>query len=270
MKPSPELVEGLLETGFSGDIPQNSGKKNWQAIKKMIKGQPFYTFGIKRVEQAAKVREITATSVRHTMIKATGISDERFRSSGPGHFDSQTVADRLIEAMNQIYERASQGQTLVFATGHPGSMLGFLDVLANWAEDSGAKIATIDGPAVVGAEFKLDMIGKVLVASDGCSVQHTHDAIYMDAYLSTAQADFVVADHGFTGAALNHGLAAIGFYDTDDPAIPVAEALGLPVLAAPFNDNNYNANGRTLALYLIERFTAHVATRPRGSRNRTR
>ena len=263
-----ELEDYLRYHGFSGDIPQNSGHKNWMVIKKLMKGHPFYTFGIKRVEQAIKHHEISAAEIRDYQVAASGITIQRFRRHGPGHFNSRLVAERLLEALVDIQKRAKAGQTIIFATGHPGAMVGLLDELAAWANSLGAKLVRIDRPLTVDGRIKLDMLGRVLVASDGCSAIHTHDAQFMEALLKLQSADFVVADHGFAGAALNRQVPTIGFYDTDDPGLPLAEALGCPVLAVPFNDNNYNTSGAALGRYLIERFTTGATPQPRRSRTR--
>lgn len=272
MNPSPahikELQKYLLETGFSGDIPQNNGHKNWLVIKRLMKNDPFYTFGIARIEQAVKHREVNAKQIRDIVIAASGVSIKRFRHSGPGHFDSAKVTDRLVQAIAEIQTRAKTHQSMIFATGHPGAMVGFVNGLAEWAESLGAKVVSLEEAIEVDERYKLDMIGSVMVPSDNCSAIHTHESRYMEELLSVQSADFVVADHGFTGAAINHGIEAIGFYDTDDPGMPLAESLGLPVLAVPINDNNYNANGATLARYLIERFGQNAPIKPRRSRTR--
>lgn len=265
-----ELEEYLLKHGFSGDIPQNSGHKNWLVIKKLMKNEAFYTFGIKRVEEAVRQHEVNAKGIREIMIKASGISIQRFRRHGPGHFGSALVSERLLEALGEIATQAKAEQTMAFATGHPGAMVGFMNELAAWAESLGAKIVTSEYSIEVNGRFQLDQLGQVFVASDNCSAIHTHEPDYMDALLASQKVDYVVADHGFAAAALNHNIPSIGFYDTDDPAIPLAASLGLPVLGVPINDNCYNADGATLARYLIERFgVTHAAPRPRRARTRT-
>jgi len=264
-----ELEAYLLEHGFSGDIPQNSGHKNWLVIKKLVKNEPFYTFGIKRVEQAVKNHEITAAQTRDIMTKASGITISRFSRRGAGHFDTALVARKLTEAMEEINKRARAEQTMVFATGHPGALVGFMNQLAIWAESLGAKIVTTDRSIQVNGRFKLDQLGQVFVASDNCSAIHTHEPDYMDILLKDHQPDFAVADHGFAAAALNRNIPTIGFYDTDDPAIPLAAHFDLPVLGVPINDNCYNSDGATLANYIIERFGADAVRQPRRARTRT-
>ncbi len=144
---------------------------------------------------------------------------------------------------------------LVFATATPVSMQGFLSALAAWAEGLGARIVRISEPRLVKkGNYYLDMIGPVFVPSDNCSAWHSHDPAYLDSLLVDTTVDLVVADHGFAGSALNHQIACVGFYDTNDPALPLAAYLGWQVTAVPMNDNQYNANGLALADFLIKQF----------------
>jgi hypothetical protein len=264
-----ELEEYLLAHGFSGDIPQNNGHKNWLAIKRLVKGDSFYTFGIKRIEDAAHNHEISAKQIRDIMIESSGITIQRFSHKGAGHFSSGIVSQQLIKAIVDIKRLAQEGKTIAFATGHPGAMTGLMNELALWAENLGAKIAVTEYSLVVDGRLRLDMIGRVLLPSDNCSAAHSHDFKMMEKFLELHPTDLVVADHGFAGAALNLEIPTIGFYDTDDPALPLARYLSLPILAVPINDNCYNADGAALARYLIERFGQHVAAKPRRSRART-
>jgi hypothetical protein len=43
------------------------------------------------------------------------------------------------------------------------------------------------------------------------------------------EADLVIGDHGFAGAALARGLDAVAIIDTNDPGLILAFARGLPV-----------------------------------------
>ena len=49
--------------------------------------------------------------------------------------------------------------------------------------------------------------------------------------------DLVVADHGWAGAAGQAGIDAVGFADSNDPALFVAEAEGKVLVCVPLDDN---------------------------------
>lgn len=245
------LAEYLEQHGFSGNIPINEGAKNWRAIKKLIDKEEFYTFGIAEIKHEIKTKSITANSVRDIIIQASGLDLKRFSFKGAGYFDSAKSAATLVEALDRIKTAAAKQQRLIFATGHPGAMLGFLAELAAWAHRQGASLVAINEAIHIKDQYYLDMAGPIFTPSDGCSAWHSHDTAYMEKLLDRHSADLVVGDHGFVGAALNHNLPCIGFYDTDDPAMPLAQSLGLPVFAVPINDNRHNADSAALARFLI-------------------
>jgi Phosphatase len=60
----------------------------------------------------------------------------------------------------------------------------------------------------------------------------------------------VVADHGWAGAAGQAGVDAVGFADSNDPALFVAEAEGIVGVTVPLDDN--------VAPHLYAPLTAYV------------
>lgn len=48
--------------------------------------------------------------------------------------------------------------------------------------------------------------------------------------------DFVIADHGWAGAAGEAGIATVGFADCNDPALFAGQAEGKIVVAVPLDD----------------------------------
>lgn len=248
-----KLALYLEEKGFSGNIAINEGPKNWRAIQKLVKHDKFYTFGINDIDKNVIAKKMSASQVRDVIIDASGLDVARFRKKGAGYFDPEKSAKALIKGIKEIDVAAKAGKSFVFATGHPGAMVGLLEVLANHAAKKGGKIIRLKKAVKVKDPYYLDMIGPVMVPSDGCSAWHSHESAFMESLLGRAHdVDFVVADHGFVGAALNHGISCVGFYDTDDPAMPLAEFLGLPVTAVPINDNNFNANSAELARFVLQ------------------
>lgn len=257
------LAKYLQQNGFSGNIPQNNRAKNWAAIKKLLKRDPFYTFGIKRVHLAAEKHEITAVQVRDILVKSSGLNVKRFNFLGPGYFDPNKSAEALLRAWERIETAAEAGGHIIFATGHPGAMVGLLQILADAAKERGAHVSRLrHGLPVQEHHFEkekrhyLDQIGDVFVPSDNCSAWHSHSASYGEMVLRQFDVDLLVGDHGFVGAAINEGVSCIGFYDTDDPAIPLAASLGMPVIGVPLNDNRYNADSAALGRYLVEHHAA--------------
>jgi hypothetical protein len=252
LPPSQARVElYLVKNGFSGEIAINSGHKNLHAIRQMRKRDRFYTFSIQAIHQALKGRKLSVGLVKKIVIDASGSNSRRIKRLNKGYFDPQKSSAQLLAYIDELEAAAKSKKRIIFATGHPGAMVGFYSVLADWAESLGAKIVTLDRSIKVDGRYYLDMVGKVFTPSDNCSAWHSHDATYMEALLAKAKADLVVADHGFAGAALNHGIRTLAIYDTDDPALPVAASLGESVLAVPIHDNRYNVDGANLAKFII-------------------
>ncbi len=240
------LAEYLEKHGFAGDLPHNPGAKNRRAVKHLVRGEPFCTFGI----QAFHNINLNFRSARQALIDASGSTTARFKDRGSGYIDPAKSATALLQALGQLQTAAKAKQKVVFATGHPGAMVGFYTGLSSWAAGQGADFVAIDQSLVITPPWTLDMIGPVFVATDGCSAWHSHDHRYMEALLAVHQPDLVVADHGFAGAALSHQIPTIGFYDCDDPALPLAQSLGLPLVAVPINDNQSNLAGVALTNFL--------------------
>jgi hypothetical protein len=237
-----KLADYLVKHGFAGNIPINEGAKNWRAVKKLVQKEDFYTFGIAEIKNGVKARKLTA---------ASGLNLKRFNLKGAGYFDPAKSSAALLEGIKILHHEASTNKRLVFATGHPGAMVGLLSELAAWSASIGAEVVVLDRAVMVKPPFFLDQIGTVLVPSDGCSAWHSHETVFLKTFLETHAVDMVIGDHGFVGSALNHNIASIGFYDTDDPAMPLAQFMGLPVHAIPINDNRPNADSAALARFLI-------------------
>ncbi len=64
------------------------------------------------------------------------------------------------------------------------------------------------------------------VLTDDRAPRHTHDGEPMRRMLRAGRPDLVFADHGFAGAAIEHGVDTVSIADVNDPALIVARAQG--------------------------------------------
>jgi len=64
--------------------------------------------------------------------------------------------------------------------------------------------------------------------------------------------DLVVADHGWAGAAGQAGIDTIGFADSNDPALFVAEAEGIVSVTVPLDDNVAPPLYAPLTVYVMQ------------------
>jgi hypothetical protein len=114
--------------------------------------------------------------------------------------------------------------------------------LASFVSTHGGRIYRSPVPVKI-AEYRwIDDVNGVHMLTDEGALMHTHDSIGFDHFLNglTEVPALVIADHGYAGAAINHGFKTIALHDVDDPGIPLAAHLGANLIAIPMNDNQLN------------------------------
>ena len=253
----------LLELGLAGETP-NTAAANLRALRQMRDGNVFYTFGIEAVREAMASGRFDESELLTLMARRCGQPDGQAFLAGPG-----TIAPALtragLERGAQIVRRVITKQgTVAFGTGHPGALISAYNRLADYLDARGCAIAQVPPGATVGVDWVLDFVGRVAVTSDTCGILHGHSTRPMEQFLAAFpdSVDLVIGDHGHAGAALNAGIPTIGFMDTNDPALMMAEHLGMPdFVAVPLFDNRPNAVSQELAdlwVHLIEQPAMHA------------
>lgn len=238
----------LLELGLAGETP-NTPAANLRSLRQMLDGNVFYTFGIAAVSQAMASGRFDEEALIARMAEACGQAPETFLA-GNGTIDPARTLEGLEQGAALIRRVIAKGGKVAFGTGHPGSLLNAYNRLADYLEAQGCTIAQVPAGATVGVDWVLDFVGRVAVTSDTCGVLHGHSTRPMEQFLAAFPQgiDLVIGDHGHAGAALNAGIATIGFMDTNDPALMVAALLGMPdFVAIPLFDNRPNAISQELA-----------------------
>ncbi|HEY9897703.1 MAG TPA: phosphatase [Pantanalinema sp.] len=253
----------LLEWGLAGPVP-NSREANLRAIRLLLDGVAFYTFGIERVAQAARRGLLDEAGVVAVMARANGHGSPEAFLGEKGEIRPRSARDGLVEAARLFARVVAQGGTIAFGTGHPGSMISFYNRLAAYARARGARIVQGEVGVPVGVDWVLDYVGDVAVTSDTCGVLHGHATRPMEQVIATwgAGIDLVVGDHGHAGAAINACIPTIAVMDTNDPALAVAKQLGAePLVVVPLFDNRPNAITARLADLFVEMVEALPAPR---------
>ena len=236
------LRSTLLSSGVTGEIAHHGAKMNLEALKRVQKSDPYVTFGITVVEDAAKRHAFTLPKLIDIMAASLGITAERFKQAGPGFIDPQLTGERLGQMMEVIEATIASDGLIVLATSHPGSLLAYYMRLAELITSRGGQLAGTPAPVLI-AEYRwIDVVAGVHVLTDEGNLLHTHDSAGFDLFLHALPTapSLVIADHGYAGAAINRGIKTIALHDVDDPGIPVAAYLGCDVLAIPMNDNQLN------------------------------
>lgn len=243
------LERRLLELELAGTTP-NTREANLRAIRMMLDGTSFYTFGIRIVADGMAKGRFDEAAVVALMARANGLAGPEEYLGDFGVIRPEAVYEGLVEAAGLFGRVVRARGTIAFGTGHPGSMLSFYNRLATYARQAGATVALGKVGAPVGVDWVLDHVGDVAVTSDTCGVLHGHSTRPMEAVLESwnGPVDLVVGDHGHAGAAVNAGIACLAVMDTNDPALAVAKHLGAPdLVVVPLFDNRPNAVTAELA-----------------------
>lgn len=247
-----ELARRLLEHGFAGTVP-NTRSANLHAIDRLLAGEPFYTFGIRRVERALAEGMLDRDGIVHVMARACGCRSSEEFLADMGYIDATTSAQGLHEMARWLAQAAAKRWTVALGTGHPGSLLGCYVRLAEWLRDRGCDIVSPPVGTAAGIDWFVDQVGGVAFTSDGCGILHGHATKVMEAVLEDREVDIVIADHGHAGAAVNAGLTCLAVMDTNDPALAIASVLGASeLLVVPLYDNRPNGVTVKVADWLIE------------------
>jgi hypothetical protein len=239
----------LLELGLAGETP-NTPAANLRAIRQMRDGNVFYTFGIEAVRRAMATGKLGEDAILDLMARHFGQASGREFLAGNGTIAPDRVVEGLARGAERIREAIARQETVAFGTGHPGSLLNAYNRMADYLERRGCRIARPAPGAEVGVDWVLDFVGRVAVTSDTCGVLHGHSTRPMEQLIAGygAPIDLVIGDHGHAGAAINAGIATIGFMDTNDPALAMAAHLEIDnLVAVPLFDNRPNAISEALA-----------------------
>jgi hypothetical protein len=253
------LVEHLVATAMAGQVA-TPRENNLLHYRLLADRDPYYLLGL---EPAA---HWTRDSVLDLMVRKVGVSPKLNHRYGQDTIDP----DRTVDALDRYAERFGralrEGQRVLFATGHPHSLGPLYQRFA-------AKLAAAGGCVVEAAEgwsyeastrhgrkrLEIGYDQSVAMVEDPGGPIHTHAARPIRAVLAAlANAgdplpDLVVADHGWCGGAAQAGVDAIGFADSNDPALFVGEAEGTVRVAVPLDDGLEAAHYDPLGEYVLQR-----------------
>jgi hypothetical protein len=244
------LVDHLVASGIAGDVatPRQSNLGN---VHKMLDRHPEYWCGLD-LDRAWTFDEVVTV-----MVERVGIHADLAHETGDDMIDPELCAAALDAAADRLGRVARERGRVLFATGHPTGLLALYLPLAAVLEQAGCTVVTPGAEQwvdVQGARRRIRYVGGVATIGTGGDLLHTHAPEPMQAILAGADgplADLVVADHGWAGAAAQHGLPVLGFADTNDPALFVGADEGKLDVVVPLDDNVTPADYAPLAAYLL-------------------
>lgn len=249
-----------MESRIAGAVatPRENNLRNY---RRMSDREPLYLLGL-APEGSWRPDEVLAL-----MAERCGVSPDPSHTSGQDTIDPDRTLDRLDAMADRLREAARHRERVLVATGHPVALRPVHAAVASGLAEAGCRLVkAADGwqhPADPAYEHQVgtiryrDRVG--VFTHPGGALAHTHSPLPMRAVLADLAArgepppDLVVADHGWTGAAGQAGIDAVGFADCNDPALFVGEAEGRVRVAVPLDDNLDPDLYAPLTDYLLDR-----------------
>jgi hypothetical protein len=231
-----ELERALLAGGVAGTAthPIDNVRGN---IQKLLDHDPDKEFGLTGLQEG-----MTLDRVLGLVERAAGVPIDRGARFGPVDIRARSIVDASLAAGGRLARASENGETIVFATGHPTGLAYLYHELASELARRGASILVL-GRSVRWREPGLDHDwfiehhDGVAMLSDGRAPRHTHKPDAMERMLAEGRPDLVFADHGFAGAAIEAGVETISIADVNDTALLVAKEQGRTEHVLVFDDH---------------------------------
>jgi len=231
-----ELERALLAGGVAGTAthPIDNVRGN---IQKLLDHDPDKEFGLTGLQEG-----MTLDRVLGLVERAAGSPIDRDARFGPVEIRARPIVDESVAAGQRLARASENGETIVFATGHPTGLAYLYHELASELARRGASILVL-GRGVRWREPGLDHDwviehhDGVAMLSDGRAPRHTHKPDAMERMLAEGRPDLVFADHGFAGAAIEAGVETISIADVNDTALLVAKEQGRTEHVLVFDDH---------------------------------
>lgn len=231
-----DLERALLAGGVAGTAthPIDNVRGN---IQKLLDHDPDKEFGLTGLQEG-----MTLDRVLGLVERAAGAPIDRGARFGPVDIRARSIVDASLAAGGRLARASENGETVVFATGHPTGLAYLYHELASELARRGASILVL-GRGVRWREPGLDHDwfiehhDGVAMLSDGRAPRHTHKPDAMERMLAEGRPDLVFADHGFAGAAIEAGVETISIADVNDTALLVAKEQGRTEHVLVFDDH---------------------------------
>ncbi|UGY91542.1 phosphatase [Streptomyces gobiensis] len=235
----PELIEHLVSTRIAGDVatPRDN---NLAHYRKLANGDRHYWLGLELGDRWTDEQDVLAV-----MAERCGVADDPDHRLGQDTIDPGLTVDALDRAAVRLRKAADDRQRVLFATGHPGGLLDVHSGVAAALRAAGCEIVRIP-LGLTADQGVVVQLADVAMHERGATLWHTHSPEPMKEILDALQRegeplpDLVFADHGWAGCAGQRGIDTIGFADSNDPALFLAEAEGTLAVTVPLDDHVLN------------------------------
>ncbi|MEV0963503.1 MULTISPECIES: phosphatase [unclassified Streptomyces] len=230
------LVDHLVRTRIAGDVatPRDN---NLSHYRRLANGDRHYWLGLELGDRWSDEQDVLAV-----MAERCGVNDDPRYRHGQDTIDPELTVDALDRMAARLKQAAAGRESVLFATGHPGGLLDVHRQIADALRSTGCEIVRIPSGLTADEGMVFQFAG-VAVLERGATLWHTHSPEPMAAILDglerdgRTRPDLVVADHGWAGCAGQRGVDAVGFADSNDPALFIGEAEGTVRVTVPLDDH---------------------------------
>lgn len=238
-----DRVLGWIETAFH-DVHRK--------IRMLANGDSSVLFGL---------GDLMPTTIEETVGALSELAGWDYVNGEPERSRSYVSPELTVANVERAAERlrlaCERGERVFFGTGHPTGPLEMYARLADAMRVRGAEIVRVsEGDSFDGyiGGGRITYVCDVATVSMSGDLVHTHSAKPMEFLMNAGlKIDFVVGDHGFTGAALARGLDAVAVVDTNDPALVLAWGRDLPIWPILCDDNRPAAAYHSMTEFILER-----------------
>lgn len=254
-----ELITHLIRTGIAGHV-DTPRQNNLRHYRRLCQKDPYYQFGLTFAHDWA------FSDVLALMSKRCGVMSDEEHVWGIDTIDPDLTVDALEALADRMAQAAERRERVMFATGHPRNLLETYQSWKDALAAHGCEVVT----AAAGYSYEVTTerppYRRVLVWRDGVGLvmdghlpRHSHHPFAMRAILAELAEtgrpwpQLVIADHGFAGAAGEAGVPTVGFADTNDPALFLAEHEGKLLVTVPIDDGYLSDDYAPLRDYVLSR-----------------
>lgn len=252
----------LADTRIAGDV-ETTRESNIRHYRRLAAGDPYYELGL-RFDREWSFAEVLAL-----MVERVGVDPDPGHVMGADTIDPDLTITALERMAKRVAAAADRRERVLVATGHPGGMLPVHTALARALRDRGCTLLTPAEGWRYPAERYLEQSSEpgaghltykedVAMITDRLGPRHTHAPEPMRAMLDDLAAagqeppGFVIADHGFAGAAGEAGVETVAFADCNDPGLFLGEAEGRVAVTVPLDDHVNPRYYAPLTAYLLD------------------
>ena len=231
-----ELVSGLLEGRIAGPEVTHPLDNVLRNIRLLSEGDPDKQFGM------TGVSHLVPSDVLGLVGRAAGFEPDPRAHDGPVPVDPELVLDACERVGERLALAVERGERVVLATGHPVGLAHLYIELGRLVRAHGIPLLKpADGAMWQDADrdhpWQIRYLEGVAILTDTASARHTHSGDAMARMLEDERPDLVMADHGFAGAAIEHGVETLSIADVNDPALIVAKAQGRTEVVVVMDDH---------------------------------